>query len=207
MRASAPLWSLCLAALLWTPTPLHADTFTVTKTADTDDGVCDADCSIREAVNAANALIGLDTVFVPEGLYTLTIPGANEDAGATGDYDVTDFLIVQGVGDGLTILDGDAIDRLFDVQPEVSLDLRDLTLRNGKGQGVEGGCVRAAGDLLFARILLLDCASSGLGGGAYVLNVTFEAEDSEFRGNTAFGSGGGFAADVGANVLLRGVRL
>lgn len=31
-----------------------ATTFTVTKTADTADGTCDADCSLREAINAAN---------------------------------------------------------------------------------------------------------------------------------------------------------
>ena len=30
-----------------------AATFTVTKTADTNDGLCDADCSLREAVFAA----------------------------------------------------------------------------------------------------------------------------------------------------------
>src|SRR3954464_15043943 len=29
--------------------------FTVTKTADTNDGICDADCSLREAIRAANA--------------------------------------------------------------------------------------------------------------------------------------------------------
>ena len=31
--------------------------FTVTKIADTNDGVCDADCSLREAVAAANAAV------------------------------------------------------------------------------------------------------------------------------------------------------
>ncbi len=37
-------------------------TFTVTKTADTNDGLCDADCSLREAIVAANALAGTDTI-------------------------------------------------------------------------------------------------------------------------------------------------
>src|SRR5215204_3892358 len=32
----------------------RAATFTVTKTADTSDGACDADCSLREAIGAAN---------------------------------------------------------------------------------------------------------------------------------------------------------
>jgi CSLREA domain-containing protein len=33
----------------------HATTFTVTKTADTFDGLCNADCSLRDAINAANS--------------------------------------------------------------------------------------------------------------------------------------------------------
>ena len=39
-----------------------ATTFTVTKTADTADGTCDADCSLREAITAANANAGTDTI-------------------------------------------------------------------------------------------------------------------------------------------------
>jgi CSLREA domain-containing protein len=43
-----------------------AANFTVTKIADTNDGVCDADCSLREAVAAANAVGSNDTIaFAP----------------------------------------------------------------------------------------------------------------------------------------------
>ena len=38
--------------------PVYAATFTVTKTADTADGTCDADCSLREAIGTANARPG-----------------------------------------------------------------------------------------------------------------------------------------------------
>ena len=34
----------------------------VTKTADTDDGVCDSDCSLREAITASNNFPGADTI-------------------------------------------------------------------------------------------------------------------------------------------------
>ncbi len=37
-------------------------TFIVTKTADTNDGACDADCSLREAITAANATTAQDTI-------------------------------------------------------------------------------------------------------------------------------------------------
>ncbi len=41
---------------------VRAATYTVTKTEDTNDGVCDADCSLREAIAAANANAGHDTI-------------------------------------------------------------------------------------------------------------------------------------------------
>ncbi len=42
--------------------PAFAATYTVTKTAETNDGTCDSDCSLREAVVAANANSGADTI-------------------------------------------------------------------------------------------------------------------------------------------------
>ena len=42
---------------------LRAATYTVNSTADTDDGVCNAaNCTLREAINAANANAGTDTI-------------------------------------------------------------------------------------------------------------------------------------------------
>ena len=44
---------VCLSLLLLlTNISIFAATFTVTKTADTNDGVCDTDCSLREAIVA-----------------------------------------------------------------------------------------------------------------------------------------------------------
>ena len=41
---------------------VNAAVFTVTKTADTNDGRCDADCSLREAVTAANNTVNDDII-------------------------------------------------------------------------------------------------------------------------------------------------
>ena len=40
----------------------EAATFTVTKTADTNDGVCDTDCSLREAIAVANGTAANDII-------------------------------------------------------------------------------------------------------------------------------------------------
>ena len=46
------------AVFLWANSPALGATFSVTKNADTNDGTCDADCSLREAIVAANANAG-----------------------------------------------------------------------------------------------------------------------------------------------------
>ncbi len=53
------LVSFCLSVSV---SPAFAATYTVTKTADTNDGTCDSDCSLREAIVAANANAGADTI-------------------------------------------------------------------------------------------------------------------------------------------------
>ena len=113
--------SVLLAALATTaalPPVAYADTFTVTKTADTNDGTCDADCSLREAIAAANAAAGADIINVPAGTYTLTITGRDEEANATGDLDILGSggdLTITGAGAGATIFDAGEIDRVFDI--------------------------------------------------------------------------------------------
>lgn len=57
---------LCIGAI-----PIaNAATYVVTKIADTNDGTCSvADCSLREAVRAANGDLGADTLTLPAGTY------------------------------------------------------------------------------------------------------------------------------------------
>src|SRR6187431_930620 len=82
----------------------YAATFVVTKTADTADGACDADCSLREAITAANVAAGADVITLPAGTYTLTITGTNEDANANGDLDITTAITINGGGSGSTVI-------------------------------------------------------------------------------------------------------
>ena len=93
-------------------------TFTVSKTADTNDGTCGADCSLREAVRAANASAGMDTINIPNGVYELTIGGINEHAANTGDLDILDSVTIIGGGSAGTFVQaggsaGTGIDKVF----------------------------------------------------------------------------------------------
>jgi CSLREA domain-containing protein len=85
-------------------TPSHAaTTFKVTRFDDPPPADCARRfCSLREAVMAANARAGEDTILLPEGSYALKIPGAG--GAEEGDLDVTDSMIVRAVGGSASVL-------------------------------------------------------------------------------------------------------
>ncbi|MEZ4767380.1 MAG: CSLREA domain-containing protein [Caldilineales bacterium] len=66
------------------------------------DGLCETSvpgqCTLRAAVQEANALPGAETVVVPPGTYLLTLAGADEDEAATGDLDITGDTTIKGAG-------------------------------------------------------------------------------------------------------------
>ncbi|MEO8604016.1 MAG: CSLREA domain-containing protein, partial [bacterium] len=114
-----------------------AMSFAVTTTADVDDGICDAHCSLREAVRAANARLGGDEITLPDGVYRLSHTGAREDAAASGDLDVTDDLRLAGSDARRCIIDGVGADRLLQVF-NATLELHDVTLRHGAVRAEDG---------------------------------------------------------------------
>ncbi len=54
--------------------------------------------TLRSAILAANATAGADAINLPTGTYLLTIAGAEDDGGATGDLDITDALAMEATG-------------------------------------------------------------------------------------------------------------
>src|SRR5262249_37360898 len=175
-------------------------TFTVTKTADTNDGTCDADCSLREAIAAANPNPAAATVAIPAGTYTLTIAGAHEDANATGDLDITDALTINGAGAATTIVNGGGIDRVFHIVSDLIVQINNITISGGVTTGGDSG-----GGLLSEGVVTLNnCIVSGNsapnanGGGVYSDNV-FTIAGSTITGNTAANGDGGGVYDNGVS--------
>lgn len=142
---------LCIATFLvlvgvgCLPAPAPCtDTFTVTTNLDVNDGACTADhCSLREAVIAANACAGFQTIIVPAGNYQLTILGSEEDASATGDLDITDDLLIKG--EGVPSIDGVTQDRIFEIFSSAEVKIDHFILMNGLAQ--LGGAIRSHGEL------------------------------------------------------------
>jgi CSLREA domain-containing protein len=177
--------------------PASALVFDVTKTADTFDGACDSDCSLREAVAAANASAGEDLILLGPGVYTLTRAGAFENSGVTGDLDVSGDLVILGSRSGRTVLDGGGLDRVLQGHAGTTLEIHDLTIRYGWAQsrtsptpvtGTGGGI---AGSTVVLVDTLVTSNRAEDGGGVWALQLT--ARGTTISNNVAYENGGGVA--------------
>ena len=147
------IWLVILTtACLAVAAASHAATFTVTKNSDSNDGACDADCSLREAVLEANGNPGADTVVLPTGTYDLTIDFSSHycdifgsdpcpwDAaeGTAGGLYVTGDLTIEGEGAEATIINQTMQDRAIRlVSGDVTI--RDVTIQGGHSGGMSLG--------------------------------------------------------------------
>jgi CSLREA domain-containing protein len=178
----------------------------VTKTADTNDGTCDADCSLREAISASNANPG--AVIIPAGTYTLTIPGPVEYNNATGDLDANSGMGIYGAGMTQTVIDANHLDRALNLDAVgagyMAFAVGDLTIKNGSvtvsGAGGQhdvwgGGLVALGGfgvsDFIgLERIAVVSSVASQIGGGIALLSAG-TIRDSWIGNNASNTNGGG----------------
>lgn len=182
-----------LLGLLWAAQPLApvraANTpFTVTKTADTNDGSCSPDdCSLREAIVQANSDAGPDSIVLSAATYTLSLAG-NGDA-ASGDLNITGDLTITGALSSTTIIDANKIDRMFAINEGVHVRLANLGLRNGAGG--PGGAINSQGNLYLDSLIVENNTATGPGGGMYIGAGQLNATNLIVRNNSASESGGG----------------
>lgn len=120
---------LLLVSLAILPLPIaHAAGFIVSKTADTSDGVCDADCSLREAMIAANASPGADSIIFSAAAFnpgTITLTSHLPT--------LTDDLDIAGGDPNNVILHGVDTYRPFNIAAGTRISLSGLTIRDGFG--------------------------------------------------------------------------
>lgn len=178
-----------------------ARTFEVTRLGDPTPGDCRPnDCSLREAVLAANERVGADKVVLPsrKKAYRLTIPnelGVPEDGGMTGDLDVSnDRLAIFHPGRGRATVGGSAglDDRLLEVFQGAPLRITKLRLTGGEAPNgtFGGGAITAGGGLRIERSVLVANEAAGVGGAIDMsadapLRVLRSAVTGNEAGNTA----------------------
>lgn len=172
--------------LLITPTPLAQIRETAIIVDTLDDELDDGgnDCSLREAIQAANtdssvdgcpAGNGDDAILLPAGNYILMIPGADEDANGTGDLDiVAGNVILIGTGPERTVIDGDRLDRVLHIHSGSTVEIHGIRITHGKtpdgypgGLRIWGGGIRNEGTLLLSHSSVVS-NTTGEGREAYV---------------------------------------
>ena len=229
MRRSTVVTRLLItAALLLTPGFAAGATFVVNSQLDAvdvtpGDAVCataGAVCTLRAAVQEANALAGVHVITLPAGTYTLTIRGQGEFLGATGDLNIASGknITINGAGSATTIIDANGIDRAFQSFGGI-LTLNDLTVQNGApvttvnapgGGGISmGNDGNFPGQLTLTRVVVKACtSSSGSGGGGIIVfglaasPSTLTVTDSTITQNVSGGSGGALNLSSGTTATV-----
>ncbi|HEX6386435.1 MAG TPA: CSLREA domain-containing protein, partial [Anaerolineae bacterium] len=197
------------------PATQGAQTFTVNSTADAvdanpGDGVCAtvvAECTLRAAIQEANGLAGADTITLPAGTYVLALAGANEDAAATGDLDITGDLTINGAGAATTTIDANGIDRVMHVPGGATVTIAGVTLSNGAATVGGGLAVTGGGNVTINQSIIRSNMATATGndggGGVYNSSSSLTLNDSTVRDNTANGgSGAGINNVSGASLVL-----
>lgn len=160
-----------------------------------DDVLENGNCTLREAITAANTDLavdacppgsGADTILLPEGVYALQIlSDSNELDSLRGDLDILTPMTVEGQGAGATIV-GFGVD--------VPLAQRDHTLE-----------VRTTGSVRLLRITIAGSASGKRGAGISN-SADLTLEDSAVIDNHMDENGGFFGGGIYNFVSLHLVR-
>lgn len=181
---------------------------------DTDDGVCDdgaGRCTLRAAIDQANALAGEQAIVVPDGDYHLEelLPGGRT-------LGLTSHLVIHGQSTEGTQIDGSSTARVLSVDGAF-VELGFLTIANGRTveatldedeQGA-GIYVTNSARLLLHRCLIRENSSYGTGGGLFFSGDSdITIVESEFRDNEAlYENGGAIDAWEGSLIIERSLFL
>lgn len=182
----------------------HAANYTVTRLDDpAPDGCQVLDCSLREAVLAANQNIGSDLIELPAGELTLDWTGH-----VTGEITVrvTDAIHLRGAGAGTTRVAGRANGRLFDVT-HTAATFEAMTMRGGRAvsPNPSGGGIRGYGaELKFVSAVLTGNRAQSVGGAIDMTDSTLELLGSEVSNSQSDAWGGGIYAYQSVVILRKG---
>ena len=170
--------------------------FVVDIATDENDGNFNpGDLSLREAIQLANELPGLDIVHFSPALTGETITMA------MGEFDLTDSITIHGLGAADLTIDAAGSSRLFNISDGLStnlldVEISDLTLTGGTTGGDGGAIFIDRENVTLDRVVLTD--NQGRSGGAIWASVfnnsSVVVRDSTIVGNHATSQGGAIRA-------------
>lgn len=203
-------FSMALALLLGGAAQAFGANLNVDSTQDSPDakpgdGQClskAGGCTLRAAIEEANATTLSDTINVPAGTYQLAVPsGGGPDFAQTGSLFLNGEVQILGGDAASTIVDGGGKLRVFETEANSTISLMGLTIRNGLADGANGAGILNRGHLKLADVTITGNRSKGdplnaSGGGAGIANDTDGTAtllNVRVTDNTADGRGGGVA--------------
>jgi CSLREA domain-containing protein len=212
---------ICALALALLPATAQAHTYVVTATTDHKPDSCTAaECTVREAIIAANRHKGADKIVLPSRKrYELALASTGEDKAANGDLDITSGpLTIVHPGRGTATIDANRIDRVFDIG-KAATTLDKLTILGGysnktDGDGDGGGIL--VGDLGDAPLTILRSRIihnrapwvGGNGGGIDSDDSSLvKLIDTVVSNNDSGGSGGGVEGSPNGQMLLQRTKV
>lgn len=217
------LAAIAVASLLAAARGAAATVITVTTIAD--EFNTDGDCSLREALDAANIDVardacpagssaGRDEIVLAAGaVYSLTRPFTSPTANdgpliVRNDTPTSDLKIgVGGTGSATIAQDAVPDDRVLLLSAGAHVDLEDVTITGGTTSAANerggGILVGTGGQLALRRCTLQDNVSADTGG-AIRNQGTLIVEDSSFDHNVAATGGGAISSGSATSVLIKG---
>lgn len=182
------------------PENTNGNTYSVTRADDPSPNGCfPSDCSLREAIIAANNSPGHDTITIPytSGTYDITRAGRDEDNAQTGDLDILGDLTIIGAGESESRIDGNNLDRVFDIDRGITVNISHLAIRDGRVDGDGAGIrvqIGATLNLDYTTIHYnMTEGNTDNGGGIYSENrtVSLTLNHVNVTSNDAGNTGGG----------------
>jgi CSLREA domain-containing protein len=211
--------AVILAAVSIAVPTLRGATFTVNSGKDevdsnVGDKVCETvsgKCTLRAAVQEANARFGPDTIELGSRIHRLNIGGSGEDQAGAGDLDINDDLTIIGRGRSGTIIHSEVNDRVFHISDDAVVKFSGLKVQGGFEIG-GGGIYNNGGLLTIVRCAVRNNAAVSVvsrGGSIYSdNNGTLKIVKSTVAGNLAkstasYAHGGGIWFDTGTLKIIR----
>ena len=167
--------------------------YTVTTVSDHNDGCTTDDCTLREAIAAANESADANTINFSPAVTGVII--AEFFA-----YQIAQPLTIDGPGARRLAVSGRDLRQVFNVRPSARLIISGLTIEEGRHPG-SGGGIENYGDVTLNDCTVASNVANEVGGGVYNHSgAQFVATGCTFRGNNAnnsAGRGGGAVFNLG----------